>query len=404
MKNKNRPILIVIGNNKNGGIAKHASMLANGFSTEGRDVTIIVTKDDAEQGSFFSLNENVNILGVNQVSKNTTRYVMAKMLASIEIKVLKLVNALLPTGSNRQKKVSYSVPMIRKTLDLKQCLEGYTNPIIITLGLEYAINVYYATRFQKCDIMYATKTYAEGEVINLDLDIVCYVLDKLACVVCQTEYTAEYFRRLGAQRTQVIGNPLEMKLDPYVGDRNKSIVNFCRISKEKRLDLLIKAFAKFHKKYADYHIDIYGNIVREAEDAHRVELLNLIHGLGIQDYVKIYPARKDIHEVVKNAAMFVSTSEFEGLSNSMIEAMALGMPCICTDCDGGGAREQIKNGFNGLLIPKNDEEALIEAMLKFAENQEFAKKCGKNAVAIREKLEISKITEQWLDAIDKYCK
>ena len=167
--------------------------------------------------------------------------------------------------------------------------------------------------------------------------------------------------------------------------------------------MLIKAFSVFRNEFSDYCIDIYGNIVSQEGEDHLTELLNLIDELGLTDCVKINNARKDIHEVVKDATMFISTSDFEGLSNTMIEAMALGLPCICTDCDGGGAREYIEDGINGLLIPKDNESALIEAMKKFANDRDFAEKCGKNAAAVREKLEINNIISQWQNVIDEYC-
>lgn len=398
MKKKERPILIVIGNNKNGGIAKHATMLANGFSDKGRKVTIVVTKDD-ENNSFFELKQYVNILRIRKLDENT---VMRRTIY-FKIKFLKYVSNLLEEQSKQQKLLRYSVSKIRQTLNLKQALISYKDPIIIVLGLNYVIDVFYATRGKKCSIVYATKTYAEGELEGYDKGIILPIINKISCVVCQTEYTANYFKELGIQKTEIIGNPLELEVLPYVGGRNKSIVNFCRISKEKKLDLLILAFSKFYRKYSEYHIDIYGNIVNQTEEEYKAELLDLIDKLKLNEHIKIHPARKDIHQVVKDAAMFVSTSEFEGLSNSMIEAMALGLPCICTDCDGGGAREQIKNGINGLLIPKNDEDALVEAMMKYAEDEVFASMCGKNATAIREKLEISRIVTQWQDVINKYC-
>ena len=58
--------------------------------------------------------------------------------------------------------------------------------------------------------------------------------------------------------------------------------------------------------------------------------------------ISIKPFNAIIDQAVLDAAMFVLTSDFEGMSNSMLEAMAIGLPCVCTDCDGGGAREIIK--------------------------------------------------------------
>ena len=100
--------------------------------------------------------------------------------------------------------------------------------------------------------------------------------------------------------------------------------------------------------------------------------------------------------------MFVSSSDYEGLSNSMLEAMAIGLPCVCTDCLGGGAREVIKDRENGLIVPMNDAEAMCRAMKEYIEDPALAEKCSLNAAAIREELSVEKITRQWLDIIEKY--
>ncbi len=402
MKNKKRPVLIVIGNNMNGGIAKHAAMLANGFSDIDKDVYIIVTKDKSEQ-SFFELNENVSVVSIRNVDTTTYSDKAAKRKIAFLIKLLKIASCLIPKKSKIRRFCVFSASKIRNSVLLREALNKFNNPIVIALGLEYAINVFYATIGMKCDIIYGTKTYAEGELWKLDKDVAVIIMKSFSGIVSQTNYTADCFNKLGVSNVQVIGNPLSLSTPVYNGERNNKIVNFCRISKEKRLDLLINAFSVFHKEFPEYCIDIYGNIVTQAEEEHRTELLTLIKSLNLTACVKIHNARKDIHEVVKDAAMFISTSTFEGLSNTMIEAMALGLPCICTDCDGGGAREYIEDGTNGLLIPKDDENALIEAMKKFAKDRAFAEQCGQNAAAVREQLEINNIVSQWQNVIDKYC-
>lgn len=402
MKNKKRPILIIIGNYKNGGIAKRAAMLAKGLGAIDRNVHIIVTKDKSEQ-SFFELNENVSVVSTRNVDTTTYSAKAAKRKIAFLIKLLKIVSCLIPKKSKVRRFFGFSVSKIRNSLLLKETLNKFSNPIIIALGLGYAIDVFYAAMGMKCDIIYGTRTYADGELCGLDKDVVAIIMKSFSGIVSQTNYTADCFKKLGGSNVQVIGNPLSLSTPVYNGERSNRIVNFCRISEEKRLDLLINAFAVFHNAFPEYCIDIYGNIVTQAEEEHRTELLALIESLDLTDCVKIHDARKDIHEVVKDAAMFISTSTFEGLSNTMIEAMALGLPCICTDCDGGGAREYIEDGINGLLIPKDDENALIEAMKKFAKDRAFAENCGQNAAAVREKLEINNIVSQWQNVIDKYC-
>lgn len=402
MKNSKRPILIVIGNNKNGGIAKHAAMLANGFSDNNKDVCIIVTKEKNEQ-SFFDLKENVSVVSTKNANTTARSNKATERKIAFRIRLLKTIICFMPKKSNIRRFLAFSVSKLRNSLSLKETLQRFSNPIIIALGLEYAIDIFYAAIDMKCDILYASKTYAEGELWKLDKDVATILLKSFSCIVSQTDYTSDYFKKLGADNVRVIGNPLALSTPVYSGERSNRIVNFCRISREKRLDLLIKAFSVFHNEFFDYCIDIYGNIVSQEGKEHLTELLNLIDELSLTDCVKIHNARKDIHEVVKDAAMFISTSDFEGLSNTMIEAMALGLPCICTDCDGGGAREYIEDGINGLLIHKDNESALIEAMKKFANDRAFAEKCGQNAAAVREKLEIKNIISQWQNVIDEYC-
>lgn len=404
MGKKKRPVLIIIGNNQNGGIAKRAAMLANGFSDSGQEATIVITKNKTEE-NFFELKGHAHLVHVedNQINEKSykAKWILHRTL--LEIKILKTVSEFLPINIEHKKKINYTVAKKRRNMSLKKTILAYDNPIVIALGLDYAINAYFATRGIKCDLIYGTRTYAEGELEGQDTRVVVDILKKMSATVCQTSYTADYFRNMGINNVTVIGNPLELTVEPYTEGRRERIVNFCRISREKRLDLLIKVFEKFHKSYPNYQIEIYGNVHSDQEIVHKKELLNLIEELKLQECVILHDARKDIHDVVKDASMFISTSDFEGLSNSMIEAMAIGLPCICTDCDGGGARELIEDGVNGLLIPKGNEEALFEAMTRFAKDKKFAQSCGKNAIEIREKLKTSKIISQWASVIDNYC-
>ena len=93
--------------------------------------------------------------------------------------------------------------------------------------------------------------------------------------------------------------------------------------------------------------------------------------------------------------MYVCSSDFEGLSNSMLEAMAIGLPCVCTDCEGGGARMMIQDGKNGLLTPIGDEEGLYQAMKKLADDPAFAARLGREAANVRQELSIYQIADRW---------
>ena len=219
-------------------------------------------------------------------------------------------------------------------------------------------------------------------------------------VIAQTRSEKEFYEK-ELNNVTVIHNPIQHDLPAvYKGERNKTIVSFCRIAPQKNLELLVDAFGLFHSQYREYKLCIYGDPVDDNEREYRKKLLAKISEQKLDDCVSVLPFCTDIHSRAIDCAMFVSSSDYEGLSNSMLEAMAIGLPCVCTDCLGGGAREVIKDHENGLIVPMNDAEAMCRAMKEFAENPTLAQKCSQNAAKIREELSAEKIARQWLDIID----
>ena len=115
--------------------------------------------------------------------------------------------------------------------------------------------------------------------------------------------------------------------------------------------------------------------------------------------VFILPFESNIHEIIKNSAMFVMTSDYEGMPNSLIEAMGIGLPVISTDCKGGGAKALIKNHVNGIIVPREDTDAVAQAMEFYIENPEKAEEYAKEAVKVREELSVDRIAEKWINLI-----
>ena len=94
----------------------------------------------------------------------------------------------------------------------------------------------------------------------------------------------------------------------------------------------------------------------------------------------------------------------EGISNSLLEAMAVGLPCVSTNHTPGGARLLIADHENGLLAPMGDVHALAGAMCEFADNPELAQKCGNNARDVVNRFEPRRIIDLWEDYIEKLCR
>jgi len=218
-------------------------------------------------------------------------------------------------------------------------------------------------------------------------------------VVFQTMEQMLFYDKKICEKGIVIPNPLlENLLAPYKGERKKEVVTFCRLTKQKNLLMLIDGFVRFYKKFPEYKMVIYGN--RERHDSSYKDILKKhIIEEKMEHIIEIKNFSHDIHNIIKDSACFVLTSDFEGMSNSMLEAMAIGLPVICTDCRGGGARAFIKNYENGILIPINDREALSQALEYIATNPEKAQQMGRNAIGVREALSVEKICRQWMNII-----
>lgn len=217
-----------------------------------------------------------------------------------------------------------------------------------------------------------------------------YLYSKADVLVCQTEDAKSYFSKKIQQHAVVICNPIKQNLPKWNAQQHKNIiVNFCKLEKQKNLPLLILAFSDVHKVHPEYALHIYG------DGNEKENLMELISQNNLDEFIDIKPFAKNIHEIVSDCALFVSSSDYEGISNSMLEAMAMGMPIVCTDCPIGGARMVIQDGINGVLVPVNDREALAKAIIEVIDNTEHALQMANNAFKVNELYSIRTIMEQW---------
>ncbi len=395
--------VFVIGNYKNGGVPMHSTNLANEFSKKGYSSTILVTKETGKD-IFFHREKNVNLVSLKEyydshISDKIVKKELLKRRKQIKIfKRLRYITKLFPKWD---RKIAEKIHGLRKSEMLSAFAANHPDCIYIPFGISYFVETFYAVKKNKSKIIYAERN---APALEFPLDFngkkqLFELLSKADGAVLQTKEELAFFEN-NLRNAKVIHNPIKADLPkPFYGERRKTVVNFCRIAQQKNLPLLIEAFIKFHETYPDYNLEIYSNTVEENEE----ELLNsykeLLSSLNAEDYIAFLPPRADVHEVVRDCTMFVSSSDYEGLSNSMIEAMAIGLPCVCTDCLGGGAREIITNGVNGLLVPTNNVQALTDAMIKMADDKTLSEKCSLNAVKLRTDLSVESIAEEWLNLI-----
>lgn len=223
---------------------------------------------------------------------------------------------------------------------------------------------------------------------------------RASAVVFQTNDAKAAYPDNISQKGSVIFNPVNSSLpEPYSGERNKNITTFCRISRQKNLPVLAEAFALFHKEFGDYRLKIIGETQNDDDRAALAETKSLIEKLGIADFVDFLPFSAEVHKDIIKDAMYINSSDYEGMSNAMLEAMAIGMPVVCTDCPIGGANAVIQSGENGILTEVGNSTEMCEAMKKIAGDKAFSEKLSRNAAEIRYKLSLENTAKRWMELL-----
>lgn len=216
--------------------------------------------------------------------------------------------------------------------------------------------------------------------------------------VFQTKEAKSYYPKKAQKNSVVIPNPLPDKAipEPYSDEREKIIVNVARLENiQKRQDVLIKAFAEVNKALPEYELHLYG-------DGPDEEIIKKwASESSAKDKIKFMGVSRDVLNDIRDASLFVLSSDYEGIPNALLEALAVGLPCISTDCSPGGARVLIDSYENGIIVPCGDIEKLKDAMIEVLANKELQKKISKNAVNVIEKFNKEKILNMWSAFIEK---
>ena len=214
-------------------------------------------------------------------------------------------------------------------------------------------------------------------------------------IVFQTKGAQKCYSKSVQNKSVVILNPVDTAGYPIhdFTHEKKEIVTVGRLEPQKNQKLLIDAFSLIADELADYSLVVYG------EGSLREELEAYIKEKRLQDRVFLPGAKSNIQDYIKDAALFVLSSDYEGIPNALIEAMAIGLPCVSTDCSPGGARELIESDENGLIVECGNPKMLADAVKRMIVEKKEAKRMGTQARLVRSRVDKCKIADSWLGII-----
>ena len=292
----------------------------------------------------------------------------------------------------------WPIRVIKRILHYGRLIRELKPDVIYSFGYvsKYTTFAYFISRCKGVKIIASERSDPNSVPSNLLMKKVrdwCY--SKADVLVCQTNQAAEYFKARIKTNIDVIPNPITPNLPYWSGLNSFDIVAACRLDQQKNLPMLLKAFKKFHQVFPQYKLTIYGK--GDLKDELETEIKNS----ALENYVSLPGATKDIHRIFAKSFMFVSSSNHEGMSNSMLEALAIGVPSVCTNCPIGGAAMVVKNFENGLLVPVGDENAFYEAMKYIVEHKESLMEMSGKAQSLRSILNSDVIASRWIDLMNK---
>jgi len=227
--------------------------------------------------------------------------------------------------------------------------------------------------------------------------------------VFQTTGARQFFEKQKRiyDRSTVIPNPVVLgehvlaiqKKIPSFSQRDKRIVTVGRLSlRQKRQDVLLEAFKLFHEENPEYTLVMYG----DGPDRERIQAM--IDESGLSDCAVLAGRTDRVEEEIFHAAVFVLTSDYEGIPNALIEAMSIGVPCVSTDCSPGGAELLIRDGENGFLVSRGDANAIAAKISILVNDAKTAERFSKNSPAITSEFSEDVIAGKWESYLERIAK
>lgn len=325
-----KKIVFILGSMNRGGAERVISILSKDYAEKGWKVDIILL---LYYEISYELHENVNVLDF--------------------------------TGgkSSRIGRIPFWVKQIRKYVKKE-------NPDVI---LSFAARINIISQISTIGIakriFVSERNDPRCDGRSFIVDIMTKILyPKADGVIFQTNRAASYFKAL--TNSHIIPNPICVDITREEYDENK-IVFVGRLTKQKNPEMLLKAFSVVSVKYSHCVLEMYGS--GELQQS----IIELAQKLKIGDRVRMMGNVSNVHECISDACFFVLSSDYEGLSNALLEAMMMGIPCISTNC--AGSDEYIENKSNGLLTTVGSVEEMSEAMELYLSNSDIREKCGRNA-------------------------
>lgn len=258
-------------------------------------------------------------------------------------------------------------------------LKGYTIPSILNTNVPIIFECHGSKHIEeKKTIHYFSTTKIKGVFKE-------FFANKFAKFIA---LSPESMKEWNVKNGIVIPNPLWFEKTQFADLKSKKVIAVGRHSYEKGLDRMLQIWQKIIVKHPDWYLEIYG------KSNENQELQKLANALNIGQNLFFFEPVKNINDKYLEASILAMTSRTEGFGMVLMEAMAIGLPCVAYDCP-VGPRSIIINNENGFLVEDGNIDAFVQKMELLIEDENLRIQMGKNAINSISKYDLDAIMLQW---------
>jgi GalNAc-alpha-(1->4)-GalNAc-alpha-(1->3)-diNAcBac-PP-undecaprenol alpha-1,4-N-acetyl-D-galactosaminyltransferase len=214
-------------------------------------------------------------------------------------------------------------------------------------------------------------------------------------IVVLTRPARDFFPERLRERITIVPNPIlvqELERGDPGGIPHRTIVAMGRLGREKGFDVFLRALARVLPARPDWRVTVLG------AGPLRHELESSRNALGLANRVNFAGLCPEPYPVLAAADVFVLSSRYEGFPNALLEAMGTGLPAVTTDFPGHD--ELVTAEYDALVVPREDEEALADALARLMDDPDLRRLLGRHAMTVRDRFSLQTVMAAWDQVLD----
>jgi len=357
-------ITFIISTLEKGGTERVASLLANSLVEKGHEIFIMTL---FKSNIKYNIDKRVNVVSL-ELEPNSKNHSLLRKFYNYIHKIFAIKK------SKYFKKSDYVIGLSSDFINLALVMANFLSFLRKKIILTIRSNPLQARSFLIRTIIYSF--YRFGYLI-----------------VVQTNFNKRFISKyVKKEKTIIIPNPIFKYFNSNQYFINKKKYNFLsvgRINSLKNYEYIINELHHFKTNIShDFKYVILGR-----DDGHLKIIKTQIKQLNLEDNIKIVGEVDDVVKYYNNCSFFIHGSEYEGMSNSILEAISFGIPTFSSDHD--GVDEIIENNVNGILFDASKKGSLSDAITNLFQNQKKIHQISNNAFKSSKNYRLDLVLSKW---------